>query len=137
MSNSIDVKITLDPVTCCACGVVFGMERHLKKQRVEDHASFYCPNGHSQHFTGETEADQLRKQLKQRENSLKWARERAAGEERRADHAERRLAATKGVVTKMKKRVGAGVCPCCNRHFSALERHMASQHPEFATGKEA
>jgi hypothetical protein len=24
------------------------------------------------------------------------------------------------------------VCPCCNRTFSNLQRHMAHKHPQFA-----
>lgn len=27
---------------------------------------------------------------------------------------------------------GHGVCPCCNRTFSDLQRHMASKHKGFA-----
>lgn len=30
--------------------------------------------------------------------------------------------------------VGAGVCPCCNRTFKNLARHMAGQHPGFTEG---
>lgn len=45
---------------------------------------------------------------------------------------ERRLSATQGVVTRIKNRVGKGVCPCCNRYFANVHRHMANQHPEFA-----
>jgi hypothetical protein len=35
-------------------------------------------------------------------------------------------------VTKIKNRVGHGVCPCCTRSFQNLARHMASEHPTFA-----
>lgn len=131
MNNTVEMVVTIVPVMCCACGVVFGLEAGYRKQRLNDHKDWTCPNGHPQHYTGETEADTLRKQLERTKQEAEWARERARGEERRAQHAERRLAATKGVVTKMKKRVGAGVCPCCNRHFSALQRHMETKHPEF------
>lgn len=27
-------------------------------------------------------------------------------------------------------RIGAGICPCCNRTFSQLARHMQSKHPD-------
>ena len=59
--------------------------------------------------------------------------ERQAGE---AKHATRRMAAAKGELTKMKKRVGNGVCPCCNRQFVNLQRHMATQHPGYAVGND-
>jgi hypothetical protein len=74
--------------------------------RVADHKIFYCPNGHRRWFPGKTEADNLREQLKEREQRLEWANDQAEGHARRADAAERSLSATRGVVTKMKKRVG-------------------------------
>lgn len=37
----------------------------------------------------------------------------------------------KGHATRITKRAKAGVCPCCNRSFENLRRHMASQHPTF------
>ena len=43
-----------------------------------------------------------------------------------------RLKCDKAAKTRLKNRVGKGVCPCCNRSFANLKRHMASQHPEFA-----
>ncbi|WP_159103999.1 hypothetical protein [Rhodopseudomonas sp. B29] len=45
--------------------------------------------------------------------------------------AERRAAAARGQVTKIKNRVGHGVCPCCNRTFANLARHMAGEHPGY------
>jgi hypothetical protein len=32
---------------------------------------------------------------------------------------------------RLKQRVAAGVCPCCNRTFTNLAEHMAGQHAEF------
>ncbi|WP_165394478.1 helix-turn-helix domain-containing protein [Pseudoxanthomonas winnipegensis] len=31
----------------------------------------------------------------------------------------------------MRQRVMNGVCPCCNRTFENLRRHMHDKHPEF------
>jgi hypothetical protein len=102
-------------------------------------AQFHCPNGHKQHFSaGPSEADELRKQLgneriarqraeqrvAQRDDEVREARERAQRERNRAN-------GYKGHATRITKRAKAGVCPCCNRHFVALERHMASKHPQF------
>lgn len=42
-----------------------------------------------------------------------------------------RTNAYKGNVTKLKKRASAGLCPCCNRHFTNLQRHIASKHPDI------
>lgn len=39
---------------------------------------------------------------------------------------------TKGVVTRTRNRIANGVCPCCDRSFTNLQRHMASKHPDYA-----
>lgn len=52
-------------------------------------------------------------------------------EQRRLESERRAHAATKGQLTKTKKRIANGVCPCCNRSFANLERHMAGQHPDY------
>lgn len=41
------------------------------------------------------------------------------------------LTTTKGQLTKTKKRLAGGVCPCCNRSFVSLAKHMANQHPDY------
>ena len=45
--------------------------------------------------------------------------------------AEDSLVAMRGVNTKLKKRVAAGVCPCCQRSFINLRRHMTTQHADY------
>lgn len=55
----------------------------------------------------------------------------------RARQNERRLAATKGVVTRIKNRVGKGVCPCCKRTFPNLGAHMSEKHPDWAPETES
>lgn len=113
--------------TCCNCGVRFAMTKEFKAQRLENRGpnnSFYCPNGHKQHYVGKSEADMLRERNKRLDRM--WNSERE-----RREAAERRAAAARGQVTKIKKRVGKGVCPCCNRSFQNLHRHMTTEHPTF------
>ena len=95
----------------------------MDDQRQRDRKSFWCPNGHSQSYMGETHEQQIKK-LKDR-----LAREQASHDQTTAS-----LRATKGVVTKQKsklQRVAKGVCPCCNRSFGDLKKHMATKHPEY------
>lgn len=42
----------------------------------------------------------------------------------------------KGEVTKLKKRIANGVCPCCKRSFCNLAAHMKTQHPEYTKEEE-
>ena len=117
-------RIQLETETCYRCGVLFAMTAEYRRKRLEDHTlNFYCPNGHDQHYIGKTDAEKERKLRQAAERREKYWRESS-------EDTERRLRATKGVVTKLRKRAHAGTCPFgCRRHFADLERHVASKHP--------
>lgn len=109
---------------CITCGVEICMPQHLMTELQRNHRNFYCVNGHSQHWPGKSDLELAQEQLARQ----KEATER---ERRYREQAERSAAAARGQVTKIKNRVGNGVCPCCNRTFQNLMRHMQSKHPEF------
>ena len=118
--------------TCCSCHIRFAMPYSFQKRCREDSkVLFCCPNGHYQHYSGEQterealrrERDRLKQQAARLEDEAREAREDA-------DAAKRQAAAFKGVATRIKNRVQHGVCPCCNRTFQDLARHMKSQHPD-------
>lgn len=131
MTTKIRAELELEVQSCVSCGIHFAAPEHFLNKRRQSGGTFYCPNGHSLSWT-ETEIDRLKKQVKQKDDAL--ARQIAYTDQVRADrdHVERRLSATKGVLTRTKNRVSKGVCPCCNRHFVNLQRHMQGQHPEYA-----
>ena len=123
---------------CCNCGMPFGLSADFHKQRKEDARSFYCPRGHQQYYTHK---ERLEDKLRQAQQELTLAREdidywQSEAEEQagRATVAKRQAAAAKGQLTKVKKRVGNGYCPCCNRQFINMQRHMAAKHPEYKEG---
>lgn len=116
---------TLEAEVCGACGVLFAAPKIMLDACRQDGDSFFCPNGHSLSYT-ESENDKLKRQLQN-------AKDGRAAERAKRDQAEASLRTTKGVVTKMRKRIAAGVCPCCRRSFQDLARHMESQHPDFAS----
>ncbi len=136
MSKTMQVWIgneSLVTESCYLCGMVFAMPKRFRQLCLDNGPAqtFFCPLGHSQIYK-ESEADKLRKQLKE-EQDRHWSRERHLEDQREA--AERSARAHKGQVTKIKNRVGRGVCPCCNRSFEDLKRHMASEHPDFVEEK--
>lgn len=131
-----DVTYTLRSQTCCACGVLFGVEVGYDNRRREDHKSFYCPNGHSQSYTGPTEADRLKEQLDAARSLAAREATRRQRAEERTEAQRRSAAAFKGHVTRIRNRIANGVCPAgCNRHFENVERHIATQHPDFKIPK--
>lgn len=129
--DTVIVKVNLLTETCCDCGIVFGMPDYHKNRLLETGGSFYCPNGHGQHYT-EPEVKRLQKLLSKVEKSATLYRQWYDAEQ--DDHARTRrsLAATKGVLTKTKKRIANGSCPCCKRHFTNLQRHMENKHPDYS-----
>ncbi len=132
MAESITVSVKIVAETCCTCGVVFGLSEGHKAELRRTTTWFYCPNGHQQYYSGKSEEAKLRDELTRKQAALDqaWA---TANDQRRQLEAERRsTAAIKGMLTKVKKRIGGGVCPCCNRYFPALHRHMKTQHPTEA-----
>lgn len=115
---------TLEVDVCKTCGIMYALpEKMLDRARKNPSIWWHCPNGHEWHFPVRTE-----------QQKLKDARDDLARERARHDQTRASLSATKGVVTKQKaklERVAKGVCPCCNRHFKDLRRHMESKHPDY------
>lgn len=109
---------------CCNCSMMFAMPLDFQKRRVNDHKIFHCPAGHSQHYTGPTEAQQLKEALERNEQMLSAA-------SARADKAETNLGQVTKAHRKMRQRVMNGVCPCCNRSFQNLREHMKTEHADF------
>lgn len=134
MSTSINVQTTTTFIVheCARCGVSFGITKRYDDERREARATFYCPNGHTLSFSGKSETEKLREQLDAEKTRAEFWRNERDRNAQRADAADRRAAAARGQVTKLKNRAAAGVCPCCNRSFVQLERHMSTKHPGFA-----
>jgi hypothetical protein len=128
MSTTQTFVGTLQVLECCRCSVPFGITAYYMAERREDHALFYCPNGHGQSYQGETPKE---RELRQAKADKDWYSRRNDELRLEAEQSNRRAAAARGQVTRIKKRVSKGVCPCCNRHFADLHRHMQGQHPEW------
>ena len=124
------VSITFEVFTCASCGCSTGVPKGLIGGRIEGltTSSLHCYNGHENVWqASKLEAAQKAQQAAEASRDF-WRRE--------ADAEKLRTAAARGQVTKMRNRVGNGVCPCCNRTFVNLQRHMASKHPEMAHPKQ-
>lgn len=122
--------------TCWKCKAEYVLPIALyRAAKASERIGVFCPYGHEGHFLdGPTEEDKLRQernslrqQMAQRDDEIRLERELR-------EATERKLSAQRGVVTRIKNRVGHGVCPCCSRTFENLGRHMKSKHPEYAKG---
>ena len=115
---------TIEAHQCGQCSIWFGVPSNFLGERRRDGKTFYCPLGHARVYRV-TDIQGLQKKL---DREREYARQQTENFK-----AERRShIATKGKLTKTKNRIAKGVCPCCNRSFTQLERHIATQHPEFS-----
>lgn len=123
--------VKLIEVVCGECGCAFGMTEHYIDCRRRDHRTWYCPNGHARAYLGENTEEKLRRERNELKQRLAYKDDMIREAEERATHERNRANGCKGHATRITNRAKAGVCPCCNRTFQQLARHMATQHPEF------
>ncbi len=133
-----EINVQIEANWCPVCGVPYGMPASYWQARREDHKTWYCPNGCRLHYpVGSSEAEKLKveldaaRSLAQRESRR---RQNAEADARRAEY-QRRYA--KGQLTKERKRIANGVCPCCNRTFTPLMEHIKTEHPDYVVPDES
>lgn len=117
---------------CSDCHVAFALSSSFNRERRESKTRFYCPNGHSLHYHGKTEAEKALEETERLRRNLESSRSQTAFWRTEQEREKRQHAATKGQLTKTKKRAAGGACPCCNRSFVDVARHMKSKHPDYA-----
>jgi len=120
-----DAELVLEQCYKCQCWYALPADLH-QRAKEDSKVNFCCPHGHWQGFV-----KTLREELAQ----AKQARDRAASNgvfwQDQAGAAERSRRATAGHLTRTKRRIATGTCPCCKRHFVNLERHMTTKHPQY------
>lgn len=110
-------------VACATCFIDFGIPEQMERFKRKDHTWFYCPAGHQNRYSAESEEEKLRRErdlLKQqgaqKDDDIKRMREGWEKAEREKQ--------------RIEKRAKAALCPCCNRSFGNLARHMKTKHPD-------
>lgn len=126
-SFTLTEAIAFTTESCCSCGVVFAMTDEFKQARLRDRDRFYCPNGHSQSYIGKSDRE-LAYEAKQ---ALRKAETRLQAEVDQRKASNRELKAKERELRRLRQRAAGGACPCCNRTFVQLSRHIKNQHPGF------
>ncbi len=126
-ANVISLPVRLEMETCITCGIAFAVPSDWRVHIKRSHEWFYCPNGHQQHYSSESDMEKARRLAREAEESRDWYR-------RRLDSEQNHSRALRGHLTRQKTRAAAGACPCCKRTFKQLARHMKAKHPDYAGG---
>ncbi len=127
MTAALTFTETLTVKTCPVCFIRYAAPEGMFTRIDERGGSWYCPQGHSLHFT-KTQLKQAQERAESLERSLKYERTRNVALTDQKEATERSLRATKGVLTKTRKRIHNGVCPHCHRTFKDVAAHMQSRH---------
>lgn len=131
MSALAYLTVTIESAgPCPTCGVEVTMPGAYLRKRREDGQTYYCINGHALcHRVNDL--DKLRAELAREQAARKSAEQSAQAERDRRATAEKGQAIARGKLRAQSVRVANGVCPCCQRSFCNLARHMKTKHPSF------
>lgn len=121
--STITYTGVLEVITCW-CGVKHAVPTNLAREwRERSRLNLFCPLGHS-YVPAVNKLELLRAEVA----SLKEGREQYRKMWQDEQQSKYRV---KGHLTRLKKRVAHGVCPCCKRTFKQLASHMKTKHPEY------
>jgi len=123
MSLALQFEYHLVHTSCYKCGVPMFIPAEMNKKLLSTQDSFYCINGHQQCYIGDSEETKLKRKLEIERDTNKFLRKQNETERNRTR-------AQKAAKTRIKNRIKNGVCPCCNRYFANVHKHMLTVHPE-------
>lgn len=122
----MNLTVQFTTVSCCydGCGITVAMPKDYYRRVCDSHNWWYCLNGHRQHFTGTSDAEKLRRA----EAQLTAQQDQLAAAIRDAE-------SVRVALLRDRQRFANGVCPCCNRSFDNVRRHMETKHPDYDATK--
>lgn len=126
---SISVALKLETIECWSCGGVYALTSNYEQMRRQDGVCWNCPYCRSPTHYGDCDNDRLRKKLSEQQAATIREQQRHDQTKAALTETTNRLNAEKAAKARLKNRVSNGVCPCCNRTFKDLARHMKSKHP--------
>lgn len=96
-----------------------------------------CPMGHTFIPAGKSRADRLQDELVRERHRTEQAQASAEYHRNESARQLRRARARQGVITRLKRRMQKGYCPCCSAQFKDLARHLKQRHPDWSPEKHA
>jgi hypothetical protein len=109
---------------CGTCGVWHAFPQTIYDHCMREGGFWSCPNGHQRGWKEGAEKQEI-DQLRRERDRLKQDAARLSDE---IDEQKQKIVAAENKVLQIKKRAAAGVCPCCNRTFVNVQRHMKTKH---------
>lgn len=129
MPKTIERTVELSIVNCGECGGSYAINARYRSQCRDKGTGWTCPYckcswGYYKNNRHKDLEDQLERAQRDRDHYLS-----------QVSHARRQRDNARNSHKKMRNRVKNGVCPCCNRTFQNLLKHMRTKHPEISDDK--
>lgn len=124
MSLTFTEEVTLEKIECGSCGGILALTHQFLAAKRREGGWFTCPYCKATRGWGKNDADRLREELESKRKELTAAKCELLNQTARREIAEK-------ILVRHKKRTKNGVCPCCQRSFINLKRHIASKHPTY------
>lgn len=102
------------------CSQSFAMSRRFYDETKRTGHTWYCPSGHPRAWRGKSTEQKLREAEAQATHLTDQLQASA--------HEAERL---RQALLRDRHRFSNGVCPCCNRSFENVARHIRGQHPDY------
>lgn len=90
---------------CSSCGVIFYMPASYVQKRQEDHATFWCPNGHNQYYPGKTDAEKYEELYKKEQACCKVKSDKLRAVSDEAEHLTHSVNGYKGKVKQLQNQL--------------------------------
>lgn len=134
--SAIMVSVQLTSMVCGRCSGTYAIAEDFRSLCHEDgKRRWHCPYCQADWGYNESDNDRLKKKLAEQENRerQKLAAAAAAHDQTKAElrETESKRRAEKAAKTRLKNKIQAGACPCCQERFTNLQKHMEEQHPGF------
>jgi len=118
--------VTLARINCGKCGGTYAINETYRAEKETVGGWWHCPYCECSWGYGVSENGRLKRELEEKERLLRQEKCEALRNQQLLDA--ERLA--HGAALRKIRRVSRGVCPCCNRTFENLARHMATKHKD-------
>lgn len=124
MGQPLAVTVQLTEISCGECGGTYAINERYREQKHTAGGFWTCPYCKCGWGYGTSQIDKVKKQLQEEQERHQRTLTRLNATERAEHKVKREL-------KRVNTRVSAGVCPCCNRTFQQLARHMKCKHPDY------
>lgn len=132
-TGTLHIIETFTLIRCADCRMSFAVPDEYERDRRRDHKTFYCPRGHHNYYPHKSDVEKAREETEQAREAAERLRRQLDRRGEDLQRERRSHSATKGQLTKTRKRAAHGVCPVesCHRSFANVAAHVARQHPDF------